>query len=95
LPAAVTSVSFMFGLLSMSRFSHREGRRLLLAVNLVSLAAVLLTLVVNLRRGYPLAALAAAALVAGALHMLWVRSGRPGGVSEAERRAEEELATPT
>jgi hypothetical protein len=93
--AVAVFVSFMFGLLSMSRFSHREGRRLLLAVNLVSLAAVLLTLVVNLRRGYPLAALAAAALVAGALHMLWVRSGRPGGVSEAERRAEEELATPT
>jgi hypothetical protein len=93
--AVAVFVSFTFGLLSMSRFSHLEGRRLLLAVNVVSLGAVLLTLAVNLRRGYPLASLAAAGLVAAALHTLWTRAGRPDGVSEAERIAEEELATPT
>jgi hypothetical protein len=86
-------VSFTFGLLSMSRFSHLEGRRLLLAVNVVSLGAVLLTLAVNLRRGYPLASLAAATITAGLLYRLWVRAGRPRGVSEAERLAEQELAT--
>ena len=93
--AVAVFVSFTFGLLSMSRFSQLEGRRLLLAVNVVSLAAVVLTLAVNLRRGYPLASLAAAGLLAAALHTLWTRAGRPGGVSEAESIVEEELATPT
>jgi hypothetical protein len=93
--AVAVFVSFLFGLLSMSRFSRREGRRLLLAVNLVSLAAVALTLAVNLRRGYPVASLAAAGLTAAGLFALWNRAGRPGGVSEAERRSEEELATLT
>ena len=92
--AVAVFVAFLFGLLSMSAFSRREGRRLLLAVNLVSLAAVLLTLVVNLRRGYPLASLAAAGLVAAVLYVLWARAGKPGGVSEAERLAEEQLAAP-
>jgi hypothetical protein len=92
--AVAVFVSFLFGLLAMSTFSRREGRRLLLAVNLVSLAAVILTLAINLRRGYPLASLAAAATTAALLYALWVRAGRPGGVSEAERLAEQELATP-
>jgi hypothetical protein len=89
--AVAVFVSFMFGLLSMSAFSRREGRRLLLAVNVVSLAAVLLTLVVNLRRGYPIASLGAAMMVAASLYVLWARAGRPGGVSAAELRAEEDL----
>ena len=93
--AVAVFVSFLFGLLAMSVFSRREGRHLLLAVNLVSLGAVVLTLAINLRRGYPIASLAAASAVAALLWALWVRSGRPPGVSEAERRAEEELATLT
>ncbi len=88
--AVAVFVSFLFGLLSMSAFSRREGRRLLLAVNLVSVAAVVLTLAVNLQRGYPLASLAAAGVVAAILYILWTRAGRPGGVSEAERLAVEE-----
>jgi hypothetical protein len=91
--AVAVFVSFLFGLLAMSTFSRREGRRLLLAVNVVSLGAVILTLAVNLRRGYPLASLAAATITAGLLYRLWVRAGRPRGVSEAERLAEQELAT--
>jgi hypothetical protein len=91
--AVAVFVSFLFGLLAMSAFSHREGRRWLLAVNVVSLGAVILTLAVNLRRGYPLASLAAATTTAGLLYLLWVRAGRPRGVSEAERLAEQELAT--
>jgi hypothetical protein len=90
--AVAVFVSFLFGLISMSTFLRREGRRLLLAVNFVSVGAVILTLAVNLRRGYPLASLAAAAATAWVLHTLWVRAGRPRGVSEAERLAEEELA---
>ena len=91
--AVAVFVSFLFGLLAMSTFSHREGRSWLLGVNVVSLGAVILTLAVNLRRGYPLASLAAAAATAGLLYLLWVRAGRPRGVSEAERLAEQELAT--
>jgi hypothetical protein len=92
--AVAVFVSFLFGLLAMSTFSRREGRTWLLAVNLVSLAAVILTLAINLRRGYPLASLAAAAITAAVLYALWVRAGRPRGVSEAERLAEQELAAP-
>jgi peptidoglycan/LPS O-acetylase OafA/YrhL len=90
--AVAVFVSFLFGLLAMSTFSRREGRRWLLAVNVVSLGAVILTLAVNLRRGYPLASLAAATITAGLMYLMWVRAGRPSGVSEAERLAEEELA---
>jgi hypothetical protein len=90
--AVAVFVSFLFGLLAMSVFSWRERSWGFLAVNIVSVGAVVLTLVVNLRRGYPIASLIAAAAVAGLLWYLWVRSGRPSGVSEAERRAEEALA---
>jgi hypothetical protein len=90
--AVAVFVSFLFGLLAMSTFSRREGRHALLAVNVISLLAVILTLAVNLRRGYPLASLAAAATTAAVLHAMWVRAGRPRGVSEAERLAEQELA---
>ena len=64
-------------------------------MNLVSLGAVMLTLAVNLRRGYPIASLAAAAIVAWVLHELWRRAGRPGGVSDTERRKEEDMAALT
>jgi hypothetical protein len=90
--AVAVFVSFLFGLLAMSAFSWRERRWGFLAVNVVTVAAVVLTLAVNLRRGYPIASLAAAAAVAAVLWWLWVRSGRPSGVSEAERLAEEALA---
>jgi hypothetical protein len=90
--AVAVFVSFLFGLLAMSAFSWRERRWGFLVVNVVTVAAVVLTLVVNLRRGYPIASLVAAGAVAGLLWWLWVRSGRPTGVSEAERLAEEALA---
>jgi hypothetical protein len=86
--AVAVFVSFLTGLLAMARFSLREGRRALLAVNIVAVAAVGFTLAVNLGRGYPLVSLAAALLIAFGLHALWVRAGRPAGVSEAERLAE-------
>jgi hypothetical protein len=90
--AVAVFVSFLFGLLAMSVFSWRERRWGFLTVNVVSVAAVVLTLAVNLRRGYPIASLAAAAAVAALLWAMWVRSGRPSGISEAERLAEEALA---
>ncbi|MGZ4480906.1 MAG: amino acid permease [Gaiellales bacterium] len=93
--AVAVFVSFLFGLLSMAEFSRREGRRLFLVVNVVSLLAVAVTLAINLERGYPVASLGAACGIALGLHALWVRAGRPRGVSGAERVAEQEVAAPT
>lgn len=42
---------------------------------------VRLVLVLNLRRGDPLAAIGAALLLAALLRHRWVRAGRPGGVA--------------
>jgi hypothetical protein len=90
--AVAVFMSFLFGLLSMPAFSRREGTGLFLALNALAIAAVALTLAVNLRRGYPIASLGAACAIALVLHQLWIRTGRPRGVSEVERLAEEELA---
>ena len=86
--AVAVFLSFLTGLLAMARFSLNEGNLALLAVNGVAVAAVGFTLAINLGRGYPLASLAAALLIAGALYALWVRAGRPRGIAEAERFAE-------
>ena len=53
----------------------------------MAVAAVGFTLAINLGRGYPLASLAAALVIAGALYALWVRAGRPRGIAEAEQFA--------
>ncbi len=90
--AVAVFMSFLFGLLAMALFSRREGARLFLVVNAVAIAAVAVTLAVNLRRGYPIASLGAACAIALVLHRLWIRAGRPLGVSEVERLAEAELA---
>jgi hypothetical protein len=90
--AVAVFMSFLFGLLSMAAFSRREGARRFLLLNAIAIAAVALTLAVNLRRGYPIASLGAACAIALVLHRLWTRAGRPRGVSEVERLAEEELA---
>jgi hypothetical protein len=86
--AVAVFLAFLFGLLSMARFAVVERRRAYLAVCLPALGAVVVTLLVNLARGLPLASLAAALALAGLLWALWVRSGRPRGVSEAEALAE-------
>jgi hypothetical protein len=90
--AVAVFLSFLFGLLSMAAFSRRERARLFLALNALAIAAVALTLAVNLRRGYPVASLGAACVIALVLHRLWIRAGRPRGVSEVERLSEEDLA---
>jgi amino acid permease-like protein len=88
--AVAVFLAFLSGLLAMSRFFRTERRRKLLAASTLGAGAVALTLALNLARGYPIASLAAAAAIAGALWRLWVRAGRPGGVSDAERLAEAE-----
>jgi hypothetical protein len=81
-------VSFLLGLLAMVQFSRRERQPLSLAVNLLGTLVVRVTLVMNLLRGWPLLSLAAAGVVAGALWVLWVRAGRPRGISMAVQQAE-------
>ncbi len=86
--AVAVFVSFLAGLLAMARFSRRQGKRLLLATNLLGAVAVAFTLVVNLERGYPLLSLAGTVLIAAGLYWRWVRSGRPRGIEAVERKAE-------
>jgi hypothetical protein len=93
--AVAVFISFLFGLLAMARFSWAAGERAFFALNAVGLTAVAVTLLVNLRRGFPLVSLAAACVIALALHRLWVRAGRPRGVSEVERLAEADMADAT
>jgi hypothetical protein len=88
--AVAVFVSFLAGLTAMARFSLRDGRRGLAAINLAGAVAVTFTLVVNLGRGYPLLSLLATAMIAAALYALWVRSGRPSGVEQIERHIDDE-----
>lgn len=90
--AVAVFVAFLCGLLSMARFFRSEGRRTLLATSLLGALAVAVTLGANLARGYPIVSLAAALAIAGVLHRLWARAGRPRGVAAAEQIAE--AATP-
>jgi hypothetical protein len=86
--AVAVFVSFLAGLAAMTRFSLRDGRRGLAAINAAGAVAVAFTLFVNLRRGYPLLSLLAMALVALGLYALWRRAGSPSGIEEIERFAE-------
>ena len=89
--AVAVFMSFLAGLLAMLRFSWNERRLRWAVLNAVGSLLVAFTLGVNLVRGYPLVSLAAALLIAFAFHRLWVRAGRPRGISQAVRSAE--LAT--
>lgn len=86
--AVAVFLAFLAGLLAMARFFRTEQRRLLLAASVLGAAAVMLTLGLNLGRGYPIVSLAAAAAIGAGLWRLWVRAGKPSGVSAAERLAE-------
>jgi hypothetical protein len=92
--AVAVFVSFLSGLLAMTRFSRREGDRFHATVNLIGSALVAFTLLVNLRRGYPIASLVAAGIIALVLYGLWVRQGRPRGIAMAEAEAEREVGRP-
>lgn len=85
--AVAVFVAFLGGLLSMLRFFAAERRLVLLGTSAVGALAVTVTLGINLARGYPVASLVAAFVIAVLLHGRWVRAGRPRGVSEAEAAA--------
>ncbi|MEC3975818.1 amino acid permease [Amycolatopsis sp. H20-H5] len=88
--AASVFVSFLAGLLAMSRFSLREKRFGFLAINVIGAVAVGFTLAVNLTRGDPIISIAGALLISFVLYRLWVRSGRPRGIRNVAADAEHE-----
>ncbi|MEO3928494.1 hypothetical protein ABGB07_32195 [Micromonosporaceae bacterium B7E4] len=83
----VVFLSFLAGLSAMAVFSHSEGRRVLLAINVLAEAGVSFTLVVSLSRGDLLVSLAAALMIAAGLYWLWFRAGRPRGIRHASARS--------
>jgi len=92
--AVAVFAAFLCGLLAMAKFFRAERRWLLLTTSLIGASAVALTLVLNIARGYPIVSLAAAFAIAGGLHRLWVKAGRPHGVAEAERMSGVTAAEP-
>jgi hypothetical protein len=86
--AVAVFLAFLFGLLSMYRFARADRQRRFQALTLTGLAAVIVTLAVNLGRVYPIASLVAATAIAATLQRLWVRAGRPSGAAVAEALAE-------
>ena len=89
--AVAVFVSFLAGLLAMAAFSRRERAWRSLIINATGALDVGVTLLGNVARGLPVISLVAAFLIAAGLYRLWIRAGRPHGVSEVERLAEEEI----
>jgi len=81
-------LSFLAGLVAMSRFARAEARLGSMLLNLFGAVVVAFTLVVNLARGLPIVSIAAALLVAAVLHRAWVGAGRPRGIGNVAAEAE-------
>ena len=73
--AVVVFVSFLAGLAAMARFSWRDRRAVLVAVNLLGAVAVGVHPRRQPRPRVPLISLAAAIIIAVTLYALWVRAG--------------------
>lgn len=83
-------LSFLAGLLAMSRFSWQQRRIGSLVLNAAGALVVAFTLVANLSRGTPIVSLVVSLAIAGALYALWLRNGRPPGIRNASAEAEAE-----
>ena len=86
--AVAVFVSFLVGLLAMTRFALRESKPTLAWVNGLAAAAVAFTLAVNLLRGWPMLSMLATLLIAAGLYVRWNRAGRPTGMEDVEAKAE-------
>ena len=86
--AVAVFVSFLIGLIAMTRFARTERKPVLATANALAAAAVAFTLIVNLTRGWPILSLLGTVLVAGALYLLWNKAGRPGGIEDIEAHVE-------
>ncbi len=78
--AVAVFVSFFSGLAAMARLHYLEHDQRRLVLDLVGVALVSFTLLVNLARGFPIVSVAASLGIGLLLHHLWVRAGRPTGV---------------
>lgn len=90
--AVAVFIAFWCGLAAMTRFFRRDKRPWLAGVSVCGVLAVGLTLGTDLARGYPIVSLIAACAIAALLYWMWVRTGRPRGVAQAEQIAEAGLA---
>jgi Amino acid permease len=90
--AVAVFVSFLAGLIAMARFSRREGSVAHMVVNWFGAAVVVFTIAINLRRGYPIASLAATLIIGAIFYRSWVVQGRPRGIAMVEAESERELA---
>jgi len=81
--AVAVYMSFLIGLLAMARFSWVEKKYTSLILNVIGAIVVGFTLIVNLARIDPIASIAAALAISLLLYCLWVRAGRPLGISQA------------
>ncbi|MFG2307579.1 amino acid permease [Streptomyces sp. NPDC048566] len=86
--AVAVFVSFLVGLLAMTRFARDEGSSVLAWVNALAALAVAFTLAVNLLRGWPVLSLVGTLLIAAGLYVRWTRAGRPSGIEDIEAQAE-------
>ena len=90
--AVAVFVSFLAGLIAMARFSRREGSVGHMLVNWFGAAVVAFTIAINLRRGYPIASLAATLVIGAIFYRSWAAQGRPRGIAMVEAESERELA---
>ena len=90
--AVAVFVSFLAGLIAMARFSRREGAVGYMIVNWFGAAVVAFTIAINLRRGYPIASLAATLVIGAIFYRSWTAQGRPRGIAMVEAESERELA---
>ncbi len=81
-------MSFLVALLAMARFSRQEHKHASLIMNGVGALVVAFTLVVDLGRGQPIAAVAASLLIAALLYGQWIGAGRPRGIAGVLSQAE-------
>ncbi|MEV5801788.1 hypothetical protein [Streptomyces collinus] len=86
--AVAVFISFLMGLLAMTRFARSESKPVLAWINGIAAAAVAFTLVVNLLRGWPVLSMVATLLIAAGLFIRWNRAARPTGIEDAEAQAE-------
>ncbi|MFF1279705.1 hypothetical protein ACFVY4_02725 [Streptomyces sp. NPDC058299] len=75
--AGAVFVSFLVGLLAMSRFARSEREPAPALVNGLAAMAVAVTLVVNLLRGRPVLSVMATLLIAAGRCVRWMPVGRP------------------
>lgn len=84
--AVAVFASFLAATIGCARLSHRDGRRLALALNLLGAALIAAVLASNATRIDGAIALLASGVVALYLWRMWVSRGRPGGVAGAGAR---------